>query len=157
VIFDDPLSPFLRRIEQMKLDAASIADGLVAAVKLSDATDAEIEEFQTAMDAARKANNYAYEVSVKVAEKHSRLGAELARMNDAVNLAERLADTEQIMRQITPLLLRDEMLFARIVLNVPADMFDLAVRETSSYDSGPEQLRRLREAIETLEREITRE
>jgi hypothetical protein len=148
MIADDPLAPFLRRIEQMKLDAASIATGLVAAVKLSDATDAEIEEFQTAMEAARRANNYAYEISIKVAEKHSRLSTDLNKMTEAVSLAERLADTEQIMRQITPLLLRDEMLFARIVINLPADMFELAVQEIQSYQTGPAQLERLRAAIE---------
>lgn len=132
--------------------------GLVRTVdnarRAGDTVSADIEQFMNDLDTAHKANMKAYQTGLKLSTSHDKLATELARLQNAPGVAEKAGDLGSMALMMKEMIAQNYIEAAITLGQLDMALYELMFRELASYDTGPERLIAIRDAIAKLSAEV---
>lgn len=150
----DYFSPILRRLLAVTKEVQGLVRTVDNARRAGDAVSADIEQFMSDLDTAHKANMKAYQTGLKLSTSHDKLALELTRLQSAPGVAEKVGDMGSMALMMQDVVRQNYIEAALTLGQLDATLYELMFRELTSYDSGPEKLIAIRDAIAKLSVEV---
>lgn len=144
------LGPVVRRMRLLGRDTANTVREFMGLTQGIDTVSDSADRFEADLDDLQRAMMKVGQGWLEMSSQIQTLKAKREEVGSLPNLAERMADTVMILEQVDELKALDYIAWANRTLSLDPDLFEVAVKEASSHEGGPERLRLLARTISAL-------
>jgi hypothetical protein len=144
----DYFGPILRRLLSVTGEVQDLARVIEDARKAGDTVSADIEQFMTDLDVAHQANMKAYQTGLKLSASHDKLALELARLQSAPVVAEKVGDMGSMALMMKDVINQNYIEAAITLGQLDVALYELMFRELASYDGWPKKRAALQAALD---------